>query len=157
MAAIREVIDRTEGQIAACNAEVQRLDAQVASSEQSHVDKQGALSVASERLGLRATRPPRELVQDNAQRALSSELSELKLGMRLIEGSTMRLLADKERLGKNLADLRETVDLKTHFLEIEYAGGKAHHMQQNRSIPCKRLAPARHKPDTAGELTPFRG
>ena len=122
IAAIKQVIGATQAQIAACQAEMGRVQEQFEACEAGHAAKQTALGVATERLTLRATRPARELVQDPAQRALHNELAELKLASRLIEGSAGKLQQDKGKLGGTVGVLQETVELKTHFLEIEYAG-----------------------------------
>lgn len=122
IAAIKQVIAQTEEQIRACEAEMGQLDSQVAANKESFAQKQASIGVAIDRLTLRATRPARELVQDPAQRALSNELAELKAASRLIEGSAGKLSIDKSKLGGTVDVLKETVELKTHFLDIEYAG-----------------------------------
>jgi len=122
IAAIKQVLAQTEGQIAACESEMGQNDKQVGEAEKSFMEKQQSLAVVNDRLGLRATRPARELVQDPAQRALGNELAELKAASRLIEGNAMKLQQDKAKLANTVGVLKETVELKKHFLDIEYAG-----------------------------------
>jgi len=122
IAAIKDVIAKTEEQIAACEGGMAQTDAQVNECAKSFGAKQAALGVTVDRLSLRATRPARELVQDPAQRALGNELAELKAASRLIEGSASKLAQDKAKLAGTVGVLKETVELKTHFLDIEYAG-----------------------------------
>lgn len=73
IASIKAVIAATAEQIAACETEMGAIDGQVSVASASFADKQTAMSVAAERLSMRATRPARELVQDPAQRALGNE------------------------------------------------------------------------------------
>ena len=54
------------------------IDTEVATCQAAYQERQDAIAVAADRLGLRSTRPARELVQDPAQRALANELAELK-------------------------------------------------------------------------------
>ena len=119
---ILKVRGATEGQIAACEAEMASIDAQIAACDGAWKAKLTAIEVAAERLALRATRPMRELVQDPAQRALSTELAELKHAARLIEGGVAKLKQDKLKLEGVVEVLRDTVALKSHFLSIEQAG-----------------------------------
>ena len=126
IAAIKQVIGATEEQIAACSAEMGQIDDQFAACEAGFAAKQSALGVANDRLSMRATRPARELVQDPAQRALGNELAQLKLASRLIEGNAGKLANDKGKLGSTVGVLIETVELKKHFLDIEYAPPSNH-------------------------------
>jgi len=122
IASIKQVISQTEGQIGQCEGEMGQVDARVGASMTSLAEKQASMGVAMDKLMLRATRPARELVQDPAQRALSNELTQLKSASRVIEGSANKLAHDKAKLHNTVGVLMETVELKTHFLDIEYAG-----------------------------------
>ena len=53
MAAIKDVLKATNAQIGLCEAEMAALDAQAAECDKAAAAKQGAISVATERLGMR--------------------------------------------------------------------------------------------------------
>lgn len=95
------------------------------SSQRSTEERRAETGQAMERLSLRAQRPRRELVQDSAQRALINEITVLETTARLMQGSTMRLEGDQARLAAIQARLADTLELKSHFLEIERAGEPA--------------------------------
>ena len=64
-------------------------------------------------------------MQDPAQRALVNELASLKESSRAIESSAYRLAQDKQRLERSKIVLRDTLALKTAFLDVEKEGETA--------------------------------
>jgi len=150
--AIREVIAKVEAQITACEAEQGELVKQHGACQQSYQDKQDAFGVVVDRLSYRSARPPRELVTDLAQRALNDEVATLKAASRQLEGTAMMLTNSHGRLMKELEQLKETVALKAHFLEIEEAG--APHMAV-LAEHCGNVAPAPFAPFGAPVVRPI--
>jgi len=122
IAAIKEVMARTEAQIGDCKSEVGALGALVSSVESSFNGKQESIGVAAERLSWRSTRPMRELVQDPAQRALANELANLKVSSRTLQGSAYMLNLNQQNLAKTIDSLEEAMALKQSSLDIEVAG-----------------------------------
>jgi len=122
IANIKLVMRQTQDQVAACEGEMGAIDTEVTACQAAYQERQDAIAVAADRLGLRSTRPARELVQDPAQRALANELAELKSAARLIEGSASKLMADKDRLNSMVTVLNDTIELKNQFLVVELEG-----------------------------------
>jgi hypothetical protein len=122
MYAIRNVLATTEAHIAACESEQAALAAQHDVTQQSYQSQQDAFGVVVDRLAWRSGRPTREQVADPAQRALANEVAELKASSRQLDGALHTINQSYNVLAKRIEQLRETVALKTHFLELEERG-----------------------------------
>ena len=120
--AIRDVLATTEAHIAACESEQAALAAEHDVTQQSYQSKQEAFGVVVDRLAWRAGRPTREQVADPAQRALANEVAELKASSRQLDGALHTISQSYNVLAKRIEQLKETVALKSHFLDLEERG-----------------------------------